>query len=104
MEESGLEVGSTMDVTVLKQEASQIVVSLLEFVPPGTKLKGIVTEINEFGAVLDLEGQTLPGWVHKSRVREGGVENMEESGLEVGSPIDVTVFKQEGNSIVVNSK
>eukprot|EP00933_Yihiella_yeosuensis_P042489 TRINITY_DN3707_c0_g1_i8.p1 TRINITY_DN3707_c0_g1~~TRINITY_DN3707_c0_g1_i8.p1 ORF type:complete len:253 (-),score=51.69 TRINITY_DN3707_c0_g1_i8:800-1558(-) len=103
MEETGLEVGSMLDVNVREHKHQQIEVSLLELLAYGTKLKGKVIKINKFGAVLDLEGQTLPGWLHRSQVKEGkSFKDMKESGLEVGSMLDVTVRKHKvKNSIEV---
>eukprot|EP00933_Yihiella_yeosuensis_P042477 TRINITY_DN3707_c0_g1_i1.p1 TRINITY_DN3707_c0_g1~~TRINITY_DN3707_c0_g1_i1.p1 ORF type:complete len:223 (-),score=48.61 TRINITY_DN3707_c0_g1_i1:105-773(-) len=107
MEETGIEVGSMLDVIVVQDRGNKIQVSLFERLAPGTKLKGAVTEIFETGAALDLEGQKLPGWLpvdqFKKENEETKFQDMWETGLlEVGSMLDVTVRKHKvKNSIEV---
>eukprot|EP00933_Yihiella_yeosuensis_P050213 TRINITY_DN4797_c0_g5_i1.p1 TRINITY_DN4797_c0_g5~~TRINITY_DN4797_c0_g5_i1.p1 ORF type:complete len:539 (-),score=57.50 TRINITY_DN4797_c0_g5_i1:183-1799(-) len=92
LQSNGIRTGSIMDLRVLRMKDGkpgrprEVAVTQRDFPDYGTKLKGKVTKIFQDEAVLELENQTLLGYLQSSEVSEKLARH-----LNIGSEMDVTV-------------
>ena len=83
-------------------EAADYIESLTREVKPGETYDGVVTELKDFGAIVELFPGT-DGLCHVSQLDEGYVKDVRDF-CKVGDPMCVKVLSVEGNSVRLSRK